>query len=177
MSEKIKDQATCEACQLAIASGGNIDDPLLAQHLQDCPECRAFAEFQKMVLSTPLEVERELPEFSDLMQQMHQQKNRSRRFLRMITWPLSMAAAAAVVIGGVVWQIPQEPTVMPGAELEELPWNDSALFAAALEESSVMLAWDQATYNENNSLNSMQAARKGAESWSIEVFNPYSEDY
>ena len=177
MSEKIKNQATCEACQLAIASGGNIDDPLLAQHLQDCPECREFAEFQKMILSTPLEVERELPEFSDLMQQMHQQKNRSRRFLRTVTWPLSIAAAAAVVVGGVFWQIPREPVMMPGAELEELPWNDSALFAAALEESSVMLAWDQATYNENICQNSLQAARKGAENWSIEVFNPYNEDY
>ena len=99
MSEKIKDQTICEACQLAVAAGGNIDDPLLAQHLQDCPECQQFAEFQKLVMATPLPVERELPEFSNLRQQVHQQKKRSRRFLRMMVWPLSMAAAAAVVPG------------------------------------------------------------------------------
>lgn len=177
MSEKIKDQTICEACQLAVAAGGNIDDPLLAQHLQDCPECQQFAEFQKLVMATPLSVERELPEFSDLIQQMHQQKKRSRRFLRMMVWPLSMAAAAAVVIGGIALQLPQTQLPEYGTEPEYPLWEDSALFAAALDESSVMLAWDQTTYNENICHNSMQAARLGAELWSIEVFNPYNEDF
>jgi hypothetical protein len=51
------------------------------------------------------------------------------------------------------------------------------ILAAAWDESTVQLAWDQTSAYENSCINSMEAARQGAENWSIEVFNPYNEDY
>lgn len=176
MSEKLKNRAICEQCEAAVIAGTVQNDPVLAEHLRNCPVCREFADFQQTLLDMEPAVEKDLPEFAALMQKVHQQKIRSRRNMHFIVWPLSMAAAAAVIIGGFALQLPPEQTVKKSVGEYKL-FEDPAALAAALEESTVLLAWDNASIGEKNCKNSMREARQGAENWSIEVFNPYSEEY
>lgn len=176
MSKKLKNRAICEQCRAAVIAGTVQDDAVLAEHLQSCPACREFADFQQTLLDMEPVVERELPDFAVLIEKVHQQKIRSRRNMHFIVWPLSIAAAAALMIGGFALQLPTEQPVKKSVSEYKI-LEDSAVLAAALTESTVLLAWDNASIGEKNCKNSMREARQGAENWSIEVFNPYSEEY
>lgn len=176
MSEKLTNKISCAACESAIIAGNIADEPAIQEHLQSCPACREFALFQQTLLAVPPVVKNDLPEFEVIMQKVHAEKARSRRNLRLITWPLSLAAAAALAVGGIVFQLPTAEKNI-SAPVENYFWDDSEILAAAWDESTVQLAWDQTSAYENRSISSMEAARQGSEKWSIEVFNPYNEDY
>lgn len=176
MSEKLTNKINCAACESAIIAGNIADDPAIQEHLQSCPACREFALFQQTLLAVPPVVKNDLPEFDVIMQKVHAEKVRSRRNLRLITWPLSLAAAGALAVAGIVFQLPtaEKDVIISG---ENYLGDDAEILAAAWDESTVQLAWDQTSAYENSCINSMEAARQGAENWSIEVFNPYNEDY
>lgn len=176
MSEKLINQISCAECEKALIAGTYADDPAVMMHLKSCPACREFADFQQTLLAVPPVVEHDLPGFESIMQKVRAEKARSRRNLRLIAWPLSLAAAAAVAVAGIVFQLPtaETATAVPSASYQ---LDDVEILAAAWEESTVMLAWDQTTAHESRCIDSMQAARQGAENWSIEVFDPYNEDF
>ena len=172
MQEKTINHADCEVCEMAIIAGTAKLDEAVQQHLQSCPACQEFARWQDSLLALPPE-EHETPSFASIIQENHRRK-REQRKLRLIALPLSIAAAAALAVGGIIFQLP--PHTVPGNENDYQLLNDPTLFAAALEESSVLLAWDQATLHEQQCIDSMRAAQDGSKAWSIELFNPYSEE-
>ena len=140
MSEKLTNKISCAACESAIIAGNIADDPAIQEHLQSCPACREFALFQQTLLAVPPVVKNDLPEFEVIMQKVHAEKARSRRNLRLITWPLSLAAAAALAVGGIVFQLPTAEKNI-SAPVENYLWEDSEILAAAWDESTVQLAW------------------------------------
>lgn len=190
ISEKINIM-TCSECELAIIEG-RMDDPEVVQHLSACAECREFAEFQQEMLSAEAVIPGAIPEFSAIKAEADRRARAKHNVLRLIVVPFSMAAAAAVAVGGIFFQnfLPTDSKLKNNAEIvptvqnvQEYPavfaedyFFDSEEFAYALEESSIMLAWDAASSSENQCRNSMRAALYGNDQWSIEVFNPYSEE-
>jgi len=173
MEEKIISSITCELCENAIVSGNDLNDPAMQEHLRTCQACREFAQFQQTMLNLPMP-ELPTPSFESVLQEMHRRKQQQRRRLHFIAYPLSLAAAAALVIGGIVFQLPGNPEHNSAADYQI--FNDSAAFAVALEESSILMAWDQTTHSEQQCIDSMRDAQLGNQAWSIEVFNPYNEE-
>ena len=184
ISEKINIM-TCSECELAIIEG-RLDDPEVVQHLSACAECREFAEFQQEMLSAEAVIPGAIPEFSAIKAEADRRARAKRTVLRLIVVPFSMAAAAAVAVTGIFFQnfMPGNPGTKNSSELiityptaySEEYFFDSEEFAYALEESSIILAWDAASHSENQCRDSMSAALYGDAQWSIEVFNPYSEE-
>lgn len=147
-----------------------------------------------------------LPEFAELKKRADWQKNVSKRFLRMFVVQISAAAAFLLVIGGVFFQmysvkapvsqperagktvaITQATNVavvkVPSRKDEELDLSgdlsrvfaDSEAFTAALEENTVTLAWDTTSRREAQCRDSLNAVAQ-SKNWTIEYFNPYSEE-
>ena len=197
--------AICDECQAAIIAGTVQNDPVLSSHLKNCEECQSFAAFYSEMLAVEPAVDKvDFPEFSELKALADQRKESSSRFLRLFVVPVSAAAALVLAIGGVFFQMhltktPAKPTVValrtavPVGEKDvkesadiatgedALPdylsniFADSEAFAAALEEHTVTLAWDQTSNREMQWRNSMSAASSN-DNWSIDYFNPYNEE-
>ena len=196
--------AICDECQAAIIAGTVQNDPVLSSHLKNCEECQSFAAFYSEMLAVEPAVDKvDFPEFSELKALADQRKESSSRFLRLFVVPVSAAAALVLAIGGVFFQMhltktPAKPMVVAprtavpvgekavkeSADLagedvlpEELSniFADSEAFAAALEEHTVTLAWDQTSSREMQWRNSMSAAGSN-DNWSIDYFNPYNEE-
>lgn len=193
-SEKIK--ISCTICEEAVVAGTANSDPSIRAHLAGCPSCREFADFQKDLLALEPVIKGNIPEFAEIKRISYKRKDRTRKMLRLVVIPMSIAAAVALCIGTVLFDVQlttvsyepsQQPNsqhytaaaASPAAPDEIEPVNiwpvEDDMFAAALEENSVTLTWDQPFTGVQICKNSMQDARNG-EQWSIEVFNPYSED-
>lgn len=174
-SEMKNDNPVCQACELAIMSGEVAQNPELAKHLQECPDCREFADFQQNVLSIQLPELPPGPELSVIRQKMLQHQHSRQRLRHVIIYPLATAAAAAVVIAGIMFWHPEPARPLP-EDLYKLT-ADPELWSAAVDESSVFMAWDQEASSEIICRESVRAALQNTP-WSIEfeMANFYNEE-
>lgn len=197
--------AICLDCQNAIIAGTLQNDPVLCEHLKNCGECQSFAAFYSQMLAVePAMPDVELPEFSDLNAKARRKRESSSRFLRMVIMPLSAAAAFMLAICGIFFynMLPdgeKNGTVANLSVTDNVTADTSTtgvttviavrdrsaektgpvltyeeISVAALTEN-VTMAWDVATHQEAQCRTSMNAARSN-EDWSIDYFNPYSEE-
>ena len=188
---------TCQDVENAIIAGTAESDLHVQEHLQKCPACCEFAQFQKDLLATEAVITGNIPEFSAIKAEARRRKHEQRRFLKFAVLPLCAAAAFTLVLAGVFFHqhlegtmirlrnhpqpsdntfaVAQDQTVRSWEEFYQL-LDDNSSFAAALEENTVTLAWDQHSNREAQLRKSMRDARSG-DHWSIEFFNPYSEDW
>lgn len=173
MSEIKKEQILCSDCEAAIIAGTAGSDPAVQKHLQQCAACREFAEFQSLVLSAELPSAEQAPEYTQIKSALRQHNRLRHNFLRFIVIPTAAAAAAVLAVTGVFWHMGMEKT--PATPVEYTILADSQTFAAALEESTITLAWDQVSNHAAACSASLDAIRQSGD-WSIEVFNPISED-
>lgn len=173
MSEIKKEQILCSDCEAAIIAGIAGSDPAVQKHLQQCAACREFAEFQAMVLSAELPSAKQAPEYAQIKGALRQHNRLRQNYLRFIVMPTAAAAAAVLAVTGVFWHMGTEKT--PPALVEYTIFADSQAFAAALDESTITLAWDQVSSRAAECSASIDAVRQTGD-WSIEVFNPINED-
>ena len=168
-------KVTCDDCEKAIIAGTLQSDPTLMRHLQECESCRSFAEFQIALLSAEPVIEREIPTLSAIKSRLELQKKLRARYLRFAVIPTAAAAAAALAIGGAFMQMELEHSntqLLPDYTVT----LDSESLNNAMNDYSMVLAWDQPSSGENNYVQSFEAAAQAGNNWSIEVFNPYNED-
>ncbi len=196
--EKLSKHAliSCEEAEMAIIDGSAAENPAVQEHLRNCAMCREFAQFQQELLNVEPAIASEPPEFAAIKAEAQRRQNNQRRFLRFAVLPLGMAAALTLVLGGIffhgqlagtaekVQQLKSNSRIAAAENKSHAPrdWNefyqlfeDNENFSAALEENTVTLAWDQHSSRELQLRNSLNDARSG-DQWSIEFFNPYSEE-
>ena len=168
---------SCSDSEYAIIAGTAESDPQARAHLQTCAACREFAGFQQMLLAAEVPTAARLPEFAEIRSAAIQQRKQRRRVLKFSYISLGAAAAAAVCIGGVFFNLPEV-----GSGANQLLGNRVYLsepvdWDAFLEDSSIKMTWDHAGSWEDKCKDSLQAARRGSDQWSIELANFYSEEY
>ena len=166
-------QISCAACEEIIIAGSVQADPAAQEHLQQCKACREFADFQQTLLQAEPLIHNPIPTWESIKAEHARRRRQRSRILRFIALPAAAAAAAMVAIGGFYMQFAgnENPEIIPAAEYGFMADVDT--LAAALEESSVALAWDNSRIGEK-ALNSVQAARSGGSQWQIELFDPYN---
>ncbi len=167
-------KVTCDDCEKAIIAGTFQSDPALMNHLQECESCRSFAEFQTALLGAEPVIEREIPTLSAIKSRMELQKKFRARYLKFAVIPTAAAAAAALTLGGIFMQMEFERStqLLPDYTVA----LDSESLNNAMNDYTMVLAWDQPSSRENNYIRSFEAAAQAGNNWSIEVFNPYNED-
>ncbi|MBO5722590.1 MAG: hypothetical protein J6S19_05705 [Lentisphaeria bacterium] len=160
----------CADCESVIVAGTLNEHPAALKHLQECSACRAFADFQKQLMSLAPAVPGDTPSWNSIRQE-HARRRKNRRNILRFTIPAAVAAAAVLAVGGFYMQMDMEPQqpVYSGYMLAA----DADIFAAAWEENSVTLAWDQLSSKESACIDSLAAANNGSQ-WSIEMFTPYN---
>ena len=173
---KTNGTVSCSDCQLALSSGHSKENSAVEEHLQNCAECQEFARFCQDVLNCDLSVNKPIPAWTTIRREAEKRRSAGRRVLRIWLGVGSLAAAAAVAVTGFVLPMqlehtPETPDIQPAYTLAV----DAESLVNAWNDSSMLLAWDQAE-NEVACRSSMQDARMGAEQWSIELFNPYNEE-
>ena len=173
MKEIKKEQISCHDCEMAIIAGTAEGNAAAQQHLQHCAACREFAVFQASVLAAADVGKFDPPGFSQISSAMRQQKRLRRNYLRFMVVPMAAAAAAVLAVGGVFLHLRVEKS--PVELIEYSLMADSQAFAAALQESTISLAWDQVSSSAAACSASVNDARQSGD-WSIELFNPYNED-
>lgn len=170
----MKNDKLCEACRMAVTAGTAEQDPQLAEHLAGCPECRAFAEFSKLVMRCEPAVPEHIPELAAIR---FRASGGVLRMRRMAVRVLGMAAALAVAAAVVFYPRltgPEagrgQPAVWSGAENgADAAWDET------MEESPVLLTWDSRSALEADFANTMANLRQGG-GWNIELFNPIVEE-
>lgn len=163
----------CERCEMAIIDGSVMMSAELAEHLQKCPACREFAEFQRSLLKLEPAVPEPTVSFASIRRQARRQELLQRRRLKMLAWPLSIAAAGVLAVTGFVMGLrtsaaPEEYAV-PAVAAVNWSLSDSDL-ETVLSGETIQLAWDTAP-GAKRCFNSMSAARDGVDDWSIETFD------
>lgn len=174
MEKMKKANYSCSDCEMAIIAGTAALDPAAMKHLENCSACREFAEFQKTVLAAEPVINSNIPGFAQICSMRKRQQRMRFNCLKFIVVPTVAAAALILTVAGVFFHWQSTPEV-PVPATEYAIFADAANFAAMLEESSVTLAWDQATPREVAARDLVQDIRESAE-WNIEIFNPYNED-
>ena len=156
----------CERCQMAASAGTLRDHPDLTAHLRECAECRKFAEFTARIMACAPVIPERIPTLADIRGAIHR-----RRLMVRVAWPLSLAAAAALMVGAVL--------AWPGRPLpvDERAYIGGLVESVQLENSDYQLSmtWDSVSDGETALKNSLAAAR-GAGDWNIEAFNPVAEE-
>lgn len=169
-----KDAFSCEDCEMAIIAGTVQNDPAAVEHLKECAACREFAEFQKKLLQIEPVISDTTPGFSQICSARRKQQEMRFNCLKFIVLPTAVAAAVCLSAAGMFWHMQSGQEQVSG-QLDYAIFADENAFAALLEESTVTLAWDQATPRENAARELVQDLRENA-AWNIEMFNPYNED-
>ncbi|MBE6367444.1 MAG: hypothetical protein E7052_05975 [Lentisphaerae bacterium] len=170
---------SCRECEMAIVAGSVQENPAVQVHLDACPACREFADFQQLMLKSLPADDCVLPEFSEICSAVKNRHQQQRKRLKFWLYPLSAAAAAAIFAGGIYLNLPSSPinSYKNNYAAAELQWFDESTLNTLLEENSVKMTWDQTSSKENQCIDSMRAARSGSDQWSIELSNFYSEDW
>ena len=170
MKNKTFNGNACADCEIAIVAGTLNEHPEALKHLQECSACREFADFQKQLMSLAPAVPENTPSWNSIRRE-HATRQKNRRNILRFTIPTAVAAAAVLAVGGFYMQMSTEPQTpsYSGYMLSA----DADIFAAAWEESSVTLAWDQLSSRESACIDSLAAANSGRH-WSIEMFTPYN---
>lgn len=165
---------SCEDCEMAIIAGTVAENPAAAEHLQNCASCREFAEFQAVVLQAEPVISGNIPSFSQICSAQRRQQKMRFNCLKFIVLPTAAAAALCISAAGMFMHL--QPGQAPGAsDINSAIFADEDIFAAVLEESSVTMAWDQATPRETSAGDLLRDLRESA-NWNIEVFNPYNNE-
>lgn len=175
MEEAVKNNISCNECEVAIVEGSYQQDQAVLEHIANCSACRDFMRFQQDVLSAEYPRPMRIPELAAIRKEAQRRKTLQRNWLRFAVMPGAAAAAAALALAGFYWQM--QPSAMP----ENGQWQaayqvlDDDLLTNAWETSEMTLAWDQSSSFENECRKSVRAAADLPD-WSIEIFNPYIEE-
>ena len=168
----------CEVCRMAVTAGTAEHDPVLAAHLAECPDCRAFAEFSKVLMHCSPAVPEDIPELAAIRARAAGGGARLRVAAFRV---LGMAAALALAAAAVFY-----PRMTGPAKTVASGYGQAVAVSAAAEggtesawyenmAETPQLAWDSRSALEADFANTMANLRQGG-GWNIELFNPIVEE-
>lgn len=156
----------CERCRKAASAGTLRDDPESAAHLEQCAECRDFAEFTERVMACEPVIPGPIPTLAHIRGVM-----RRKLVVHRLVWPLALAASLALVSGVAFFRMerptPAEESSYIGGLVEKIQLENA--------DYNLSMTWDTVSAGETQLKNSL-AALRSAGSWNIEAFNPVTEE-